>query len=176
MPLFSDLRSDYPLNLTVLERRYARVFQQSYRSRLPSARAITVLVIGSNCWCPSRLLVDRAFGAQHYSATNCLNIDEQFVHLLERWCASPRGNNGHHSSALTLSSFSPDSTLMRSPPCTSCARRDVPRRWPQFFARRFKCGARRKECTSGPSLSGVPVRRQQGKSDQLKSDQLRRST
>jgi len=134
MPLFSDLRSDYPLNLTVLERRYARVFQQSYRSRLPSARAITVLVIGSNCWCPSRLLVDRAFGAQHYSATNCLNIDEQFVHLLERWCASPRGNNGHHSSALTLSSFSPDSTLMRSPPCTSCAHRDVPRRWPHFFA------------------------------------------
>ena len=39
----------------------------------------------------------------------------------------------------------------------------------------FKCGTRRKECTSGLSLSGVPVRGQQGKSE-IKSDQLRRST
>jgi hypothetical protein len=34
----------------------------------------------------------------------------------------------------------------------------------------------RKECTSDLSLSGVPVPGQQGKSDQVKSDQLRRST
>jgi len=70
MPLFSDLRSDYPLDLTLLERPYARVLKQSYRAGLASARAITVLLIGSNCWCPSRLLVDRAFDAHHCSGTN----------------------------------------------------------------------------------------------------------
>jgi hypothetical protein len=32
----------------------------------------------------------------------------------------------------------------------------------------FKCGAGRKECTPGLSVSGVPVRGQQGKSDQIK--------
>ena len=33
----------------------------------------------------------------------------------------------------------------------------------------FKCRPRRKECTSGLSLSGVPVRGQRGKSDQRRS-------
>jgi hypothetical protein len=69
MSLFSDLRSDYPLNLTLLERPYACALKQSYRAGLPSARAIPVSLIGSNWWFLSRPLVDRAFDAQHYSGT-----------------------------------------------------------------------------------------------------------
>jgi hypothetical protein len=111
MRLFTDLRSDYPLYLTFLERPYGPVLKQSYRAGLPTARAITVLLIGSNCWCPSRFLVDRAFDAQHYSGINGLNIDEQIVRLVEHWCASPRGNTRTHSYALTLSLFSPNSAL-----------------------------------------------------------------
>jgi hypothetical protein len=176
MPLFSDLRSDYPLNLTVLERLCTHAVKQSYQAGLTSGRTIPVSLTVSNCWCPSRFLVDRGFDAQHYSGTNCLNIDQQLVHLVEHWCATPRGNNGRYSYALRLSSFCLTRHCMWSPPSTSCPHRDVLRRWPQFFVRRFKCRTRRKECTSGPSLSGVPVRGQQGKSDQLKSDQLKRST
>ena len=145
MPLFSDLRSDYPLNLTLLERPYAGALKQSYRAGLTSARAIPVPLIGSNWWFLSRLLVDRAFDAQHYSGTNgrhchsveprictgsrtnfcssacapsasestCgltqvralvrefqLHIDEQLAHLVEHWCASPRGNTEPHSYAI----------------------------------------------------------------------------
>jgi hypothetical protein len=69
MPPFSHLRSDYPLNLTLLERPYACALKQSYRAGLPSARAIPVSLIGSNWWFLSRPLVDRAFDAQHYSGT-----------------------------------------------------------------------------------------------------------
>lgn len=88
MPLFTDLRSDYPLNLTLLERPYAPVLKQSYRAGLPSARAITVLLIGSNCWCPSRFLVDRAFDAHHCSGTNC-----RHCHSVEpRICTGSRTN------------------------------------------------------------------------------------
>lgn len=109
MSPFSPLRSDYPLNLTLLEPPFVRVLKQSYSAGLPSARAITVLLIGSNCLCASRLLVDRAFDAQHYSGANGLNIGKQLVHLVEHWCASPRGNNGPSSYALTLSLLSPSS-------------------------------------------------------------------
>src|SRR5260370_41313572 len=70
MPLFSDLRSDYPLNLSLLERPYAGALKQSYRAGLTSARGIPVPLIGSTWWFLSRLLVDRAFDAQHYSGTN----------------------------------------------------------------------------------------------------------
>ena len=161
MPPFSHLRSDYPLNLTLLERLYACVLKQSYRAGLPSdraipARAIPVSLIGSNWWFLSRPLVDRAFDAQHYSGTigrhfhsveprictgsrtnfcssacapstsesTCglthvrglvrefrLNIDEQLAHLVEHWCASPRGNRGPYSYALTLSLLPPNSAL-----------------------------------------------------------------
>jgi len=171
MPRFSHLRSDYPLYLSLLERPYAGALKLSYRAGLPSARAIIVPLIGSNCWCPSRFLVDRVFDAHHYSGSNCLNIDEQLVHLVERWCASPRGNNGHHSSALTLSSFSPDSTLMRSPPCTSCAHRDVPRRWPHFFAGVSNAELDARNALRVRDCLACLFRGQQGK-----SDQLRRST
>ena len=150
MPRVSHLRSDYPLNLTLLERPYACALKQSYRAILPSARAIPVSLIGSNWWFLSRFLVDRAFDAQHYSGTNgrhfhsveprictgsrtnfcssacapstskstCgltharefrLNIDEQLAHLVEHWCASPRGNSGPYSYALRLSLLSPNS-------------------------------------------------------------------
>ena len=111
MPRFSHLRSDYPLYLSLLERPYAGALKLSYRGGLPSARAITVPLIGSNCWCPSRFLVDRVFDAHHYSGGKCLNIDEQLVHLVEHWRARPGGNNGTHSYALTLSLFSPNSAL-----------------------------------------------------------------
>jgi hypothetical protein len=70
MPLFSDLRSDYPLHLTLLERPYADALKQSYRAGLTSARGIPVPLIGSTWWLLTRLLVDRAFDAQHYSGTN----------------------------------------------------------------------------------------------------------
>ncbi len=69
MPLFSDLRSDYPLTLTLLERPYAGALKQPYRAGLTSARGIPVPLIGST-WFLSRLFVDRAFDAQHYSGTN----------------------------------------------------------------------------------------------------------
>jgi hypothetical protein len=156
MPPFSHLRSDYPLNLTWLERPYARALKQSYRAGLTSARGIPVPLIGSKWWFLAQLLVDRAFDAQHYSGTNgrhchsveprictgsrtnfcssacapstsestCgltqvrtlvrefrLNIDEQLAHLVEHWCASPRGNSGPYSYALTLSLLSPNSAL-----------------------------------------------------------------
>jgi len=70
MPPFSHLRSDYPLNLTLLERPYARALKQSYRAGLTSARGIPVPLIGSKWWFVARLLVDGAFDAQHYSGTN----------------------------------------------------------------------------------------------------------
>ena len=226
MPPFSHLRSDYPLNLTLLERLYACVLKQSYRAGLPSdraipARAIPVSLIGSNWWFLSRPLVDRAFDAQHYSGTigrhlhsvepgictgsrtnfcssacapsasesTCgltqvralvrefrLNIDEQLAHLVEHWCASPRGNSGPHSYALTLSLLSPHSaryavvsvymlsTSGRHSPITTVL-------CPAFQMRDSTEGVH-----SVLSLSGVPVRGQHGKSDQLNSDQLRRST
>ena len=111
MPRFSHLRSDYPLYLSLLERPYAGALKLSHRAGLPAARAITVPLIGSNCWCPSRFLVDRAFDAHHCSGINGLNIDEQVVHLVAHWRARPRVNNGTHSYALTLSLFSPNSAL-----------------------------------------------------------------
>ena len=172
MPRFSHLRSDYPLYLSLLERPYAGALKLSYRAGLPSARAITVPLIGSNCWCPWQFLVDRAFGAHHYSGSNCLNIDEQLVHLVEHWRARPGGNYGTHSYALTLSLFSPNSALYAVAAVllavhtgTSLADNH------SFSVRLFKCRTRRKECTSGPSLLECLFRGQQGK-----SDQLRRST
>ena len=105
-----------------------------------------------------------------------LNIDEQLAHLVEHWCASPRGNSGPHSYALTLRLLSPNSALYAvvAVHMLSTSGRHSP--ITTFFVRRFRGGTRRKECTSGLSVSGVPVRGQQGESDQLKSDQLRRST
>lgn len=111
MPPFSHLRSDYPLNLTLLERPYAGALKQSCRAGLTSARGIPVPLVGSTWWFLSGLLVDRAFDAQHYSSTNGLNIDARLVHLVEHWCERPRGNKAPHSYALTLSFFSPNSAL-----------------------------------------------------------------
>ena len=88
MPLFSDLRYDYPLNLTLLERPYAAALKQSYRAGLPSARGIPVPLIGSTWWFLSRFLVDRAFDAQHYSGTN-----GRHCHSVEpRICTGSRTN------------------------------------------------------------------------------------
>jgi len=88
MPPFSHLRSDYPLNLTLLERPYAGALKQSYRAGLPSARAIPVSLIGSNWWFLSRLLVDRAFDTQHYSGT----IGRHFHSVEPRICTGSRTN------------------------------------------------------------------------------------
>jgi len=154
MPPFSHLRSDYPLNLTLLERPYARALKQSYRAGLTSARGIAVALNGSNWWFLARLLVDRALDGQRYSGTNgrrcdsveprictrsrtnfcssaCapsasestrglthvralvraarLNMDGQLAHLVEHWCASPRGNTELGSGELAASSLSPKS-------------------------------------------------------------------
>jgi len=216
MPLFSELRSDYPLNLILLERPYAGALKQSYRAGLTSARGIPVPLFGSNLWFLPRLLLDRAFDAQHYPGTNgrhchsaglrictgprtnfcssarapstsestCrltqvralvrsfrLNIDEQLAHLIEHLCASPRGNSGPYSYALTVSLLWPNSALYAVAAVhigTSLA--DNHSSLSGVSMRTW-----RKECTSGLSLSGVPVRGQQGKSDQLKLNQLRRS-
>jgi hypothetical protein len=167
MPLLSDLRFDYPPDLTLLERPYACALKQSYRAGLPSARAIPVLLIGSNWWCPSRLLLDRAFDAQHYSGTNGLNIDEQLVHLVEHWRASPRGNNGPYSCALTRSLLSPNSAPypVAAVPLLSTSGRHSP--ITTVLCPAFKCRTRRKECTSGLSLACL-LRGRQGKSDQLR--------
>jgi hypothetical protein len=54
MPLFSDLRSDYPLNLTLLERPYAGALKQSYRAGLTLAREVPVPLAGSKWWFLSR--------------------------------------------------------------------------------------------------------------------------
>jgi len=88
MPPFSHLRSDYPLNLTLLERPYACALKQSYRAGRPSARAVPVSLIGSNWWFLSRPLVDRAFAAQHYSGT----IGRHFHSVEPRICTGSRTN------------------------------------------------------------------------------------
>jgi hypothetical protein len=85
---FSHLRSDYPLNLTLVERPYACALKQSNRAGLPSARAIPVSLIGSNWWFLSRLFVDRAFDAQHYSGT----IGRHFHSVEPRICTGSRTN------------------------------------------------------------------------------------
>src|SRR5271170_1441445 len=88
MPPFSHLRSDYPLNLTLLERPHARALKQPYRAGLTSARGIAVPLIGSNWRFLSRLLVDRAFDAQHYSGT----IGRHFHSVEPRICTGSRTN------------------------------------------------------------------------------------
>jgi hypothetical protein len=157
VPRFSHLRSDYPLYLSLLERPHAGALKQSYRVGLPSARAITVPLIGSNCWCPSRFLVDRAFDAHDYSGINGLNIDEQLVHLVEHWCASPRGNNRTHSYASTLSLFSPNSALhaVAAVPLLSTSGRHSP--ITTVLCPAFQMQGSTQEVYFGSVTSGVPV-------------------
>jgi hypothetical protein len=105
-----------------------------------------------------------------------LHPDRQLANRTAHRRAHLRGNAGLDSRELAASLLSPKpaagvvvavhmlSTAGRHSPITT------------VLCPAFKCGTRRKECTSGLSLSGVPVRGQQGKSDQLRSDQLRRST
>ncbi len=105
-----------------------------------------------------------------------LHPDRQLANRTAHRRANLRGNAGLDSRELAASLLSPKpaagvvvavhmlSTAGRHSPITT------------VLCPAFKCGTRRKECTSGLSLSGVPVRGQQGKSDQLRSDQLRRST
>lgn len=221
MPPFSHLRSDYPLNVTLLERPYACALKQSYRAGLPSARAISVSLIGSTWWFVSRLLVDSAFDAQHYSGTNgrhrqsvgnrlsvvsrtnlcppasaasasestCgltqvrasvrefqFRIDEQRTPLVEHRRPHLRSNTELDSRELAASLLSPKSaacvvgavhmlsTSGRHSPITTVL-------CPAFQMRNSTQGVH-----SGRSLSGVPVLGQQGKSEQLKADQFRRST
>jgi len=105
MPPFSHLRSDYPLNLTLLEGPYARVLKQPYRAGLTSARATPVSLIGSNWWFLSRPLVDRAFDAQLYSGTlgrHFYSVEFQ-LHIDEQ--LTPQSNTGAHICAATLNSI-----------------------------------------------------------------------
>src|SRR6266576_3345279 len=88
MLAFSDLRSDYPLNLTLVERPHARAVKQSQRAGLTSARGIPVPLIGSKRWFLVPLLVHPAFDAQHYSGTN-----GRHCHSVEpRICTGSRAN------------------------------------------------------------------------------------
>jgi hypothetical protein len=97
MPLFSDLRSDYPLHLTLLARPYAGALKRSCRAGLTSACGIPVLLIGSTSWFLSRLLVDRTFDAHHYFGTS-----GRHCHSVEpRICTGSRTN--FRSSACALS-------------------------------------------------------------------------
>jgi len=176
MPPFSHLRSDYPLDLTLLERPYACALKQSYRTGLPSARAIPVLLIGSNWWFLSRPIVHRAFDAQHYSSTNGLIIDAQLVHLVQHWCARPHGNNGPHSYALWLSLFSPNSALyaVAAVHLLSASGRHSPITTvlcPAFQMRDSMQRVRFWSVTFWRACSWTA-----GQADQLNSDQLRRST
>lgn len=78
MPLSSDLRSDYPLNLTLFERPYDRALKRPYRAGLASARRIPVPLTSSKRWFLAQFLVDRAFDAQHYSCA-----DGRYCHSVE---------------------------------------------------------------------------------------------
>ena len=221
MPLFSDLRSDYPLTLTLLERPYVGALKQSYRARLTSARGIPVPLIGSTWWFLSRLLVDRAFDAQHCSGTNgrhchsveprictgsrtnfcssaCApsasestcgltqvrasvrefqrHIDEQRTPPVEHRRAHLRGYTELDFRELAASLLSPKSAacVVVAVHMLSTSGRHLPITTvlcPAVQMRNSTQGVH-----FGSALSGVPVRGQQGKSDQLKSDQLRRST
>ena len=217
---FSHLRSDYPLNLTLLERPYTCGLKQFYRAGLRSARATPVSLIGSNCWFLSRPLVNRTFDAQHYSGpigrhsqsaepiictgsrssfhssacaqltgeSTCglthvhalvrefrLNIDEHFAYLVEHWCASARGNSEPYSYGLTLSLLSPNSALYAvvAVRMLSTSGRHSPISTVLCPAFQMRTST---EGVHFTSVSVLPaVRGQQGQSDQLKSDQLRRS-
>ena len=221
MLLFSDLRSDYPLNLTLLERPYPDALKQSYRARLTSGREIPVLLIGSTWWFLSRLLVDRPFDAQHYSGTNgrhchsvepriragsrtnfcssaCapsasksmrrltqvrasvrefqLHIDEQRRPPVEHRRGHLRSNTELDSRELAASLLSPKSagcvvvavhmlsTSGRHSPITTVL-------CPAFQMRHSTQGVHFASVTFWRACSWIT-----GKSDQLKSDQLRRST
>jgi hypothetical protein len=107
MPLFSDLRSDYPLHLTLLERPYEGASKQSYRAGLTSARGIPVPLIGSASWFLSRLLVGRAFAAQHYSGMHgrhCHSVEPRIcTGSCTNFCSSARAPSASESTcALTL--------------------------------------------------------------------------
>ena len=105
-----------------------------------------------------------------------LHIDEQRTPRVEHRRAHLRGYTELDSRELAASLLSPKSAacVIVAVHMLSTSGRHSP--ITTVLCPRFKCGTRRKECTSGLSLSGVPVGGQQGKSDQLKSDQLRRST
>jgi hypothetical protein len=220
LPLFRELRSDYPLNLSLLERPYACASNQSYGAGLTSARGIAVPLIGST-WFLARLLVDRAFDAQLYSGTNgrhchsvdpriytgsranfcssacapsasestCgltqvrasvrefqLHIDEQRTPPVEHRRAHPRGYTELDSRELAASLLSPKlaacvvvavhmlSTSGRHSPITTVL-------CPTFEMRNSMEGVHFGSVTFRRACSWTT-----GKSDQLKSHQLRRST
>jgi hypothetical protein len=208
MPLSSDLRSDYPLNLTLLERPNADALKQPYRAGLTSGREIPVLLIGSTWWFLSRLLVDRAFDAQHYSGTNGLHchsvepriragsrtnfcssacapsaskstrsrvpasIDEQRTPPVEHL----RGNTELDSRELAASLLSPKSAawVVVAVHMLSTSGRHSP------ITTVLCPGFQMRDSTQGVHFGSVTFWRAcswiTGKSDQLKSDQLRRST
>ena len=105
-----------------------------------------------------------------------LHPDRQLANRTAHRRANLRGNAGLDSRELVASLLSPKPAagVVVAVHMLSTAGRHSP--ITPVLCPAFKCGTRRKECTSGLSLSGVPVRGQQGKSDQLRSDQLRRST
>ncbi len=107
---FSDLRSDYPLHLTLLERPYACALQQRYQPRLTATRGIRVPLVGPKWWFSSRLLLDRAFGVQHYSGTN-----GRHCHSVEpRICTGSRTNFCSSACAPSVSELTCGLTQVRA--------------------------------------------------------------
>lgn len=129
MPVFSDLRSDYPLNLTLLERPYAGALKQPYRAGLTSARGIPVPLIGSTWWFLSRLLGARAFDAQHYSGTNgrhCHSVEPRIcTGSGTNFCSSARAPSASESTCgltqvrVTVREFQLHIDEQRAPPVSN---------------------------------------------------------
>jgi hypothetical protein len=96
-----------------------------------------------------------------------LHPGRQLANRTAHRCANLRGNTEHDSRALAASLLSA-SVVVESLHTVNIAPHST---ITTVLCPAFKCRTRRKECGSGLSLSGVPVRGQQGK-----PDQIRRST
>lgn len=107
--------------------------------------------------------------ARHSVRRFQLHPDRQLANRTAYRRANLRGNTEHDSRALAA--------FLLSPKSAACVVVEVHMLFTSGLSLAdnhsslsglFRCGIRRKECASGLSLSGVPVRGQQGKSDQMK--------
>jgi len=215
MQLFSDLRSDYPLNLTLLEHVHACALTwfspagltsargSPFRSLAPSGgsfRGSLWIVLSTLGITPARM-VDIAIRLRprictgsrtNFCSSVCapsarestcgltqvrawvrnfrLHVDAQRTPLVEYRRAHLRGNAELFSRELTARSLSLSQRHVRLSRCTCCPHRDLTRRYPQFFARLFRCKL------DGRSALGSVTAWRACSRITGKSDQLRRST
>jgi len=107
MPLFSDLRSDYPLHLTLLERPYAGALKQSYRAIFCTGSRINFC---SSACAPSASESTCGLTQLRASVREFqLHIDEQRTPPVEHRRAHLRGNTELDSRELAASLLSPKS-------------------------------------------------------------------